>query len=623
VPSRAANIDGGAVGTKSEPTTGIDAGIQTLPELFEHRVRASPQSEAYRWHDAAGGGWQGTTWGQAQEQVGRWTRAMAAMRLPPGSRVAVLLPNGPNAVWADQAAMALGFVPVPMHALDNPESIAYIVADSEAALLIVQDARQWAAVAGSGVALPDLATVVVVEAREAGARAVPLDAWLRAGEAPWVAPTRQLRQPSGDDVACIVYTSGTTGRPKGVMLTHANVLSNVNAVLAHVGAHSSDVFLSFLPLSHTFERTVGYYLPIAAGSCVAYARSAALLAEDLRTVKPTVLVSVPRIYERVYAKVQEVLAHSPLRSWMFGRAEAVGWRRFRRRQGLELAAADRSPWAWLDAPAWLALRPLVAKPLLARFGGRVRIAVSGGAPLSPAIARCFLGLGLPLLQGYGMTETSPVVAANRPASNDPATVGEVLQGVLVRLAERQELQVKGPGVMKGYWKRLEETQRAFTGDGWLRTGDQASIENGRVRILGRIKEIIVTSTGEKLPPGDLELAITADPLFQQALVVGDSRPFIAALVVLDPAAWPAWAAGLGVNPNDSASLDAPPVRDAALRRIERLAAQFPRHAVPRAIRLTLEPWTVENNLMTPTLKLRRSQIARRFASEIEAMYGAG
>ncbi|MFZ2295670.1 MAG: AMP-binding protein, partial [Polaromonas sp.] len=225
--------------------------------------------------------------------------------------------------------------------------------------------------------------------------------------------------------------------------------------------------------------------------------------------------------------------------------------------------------------------------------------------------------------GYGMTETSPVVAANGIDDNDPATVGRALPGVQVRIGENRELQVRGPSVMKGYWNRAEDTARVLTADGWLSTGDQANIENGRIRIMGRIKEIIVTSTGEKVPPGDLELAIAVDPLFEQVFVVGENRPFIACVAVVNPAEWQRLAASLGVQPDDAASLNLPMVHKAALERIALQTRDFARYATPRAICLTTEAWTIENTMMTPTLKLKRNNLMKRYASEIDAMYQSG
>ena len=601
--------------------------VRTLPELLEFRVAASPQAEAYREFDTASRQWVSTRWGQMGERVAQWRGALAAMRLAPQARVAVLLPNGLAAVSIDQAALALGLVPVPLHAIDNAGSIAYILSDCEASVLLLSTQAQWRAIERAGTSLSALKAVVLAnEAAPPAAPATPgestqlfsLADWLESGKGQ--SAQDSTPPPGADDLAAIVYTSGTTGKPKGVMLTHGNVVSNVLATLQRVAPTTEDVFLSFLPLSHTFERTAGYYLPMAVGSCVAYARSVTLLAEDLKTVRPTILISVPRIYERVFAKLQEALAVSSFKMRLFHAAQAVGWRRFCRAQGLALAEGEGSAWAAFDSLRWPVLDRLVARTVRAQFGGRVRVAVSGGAPLSHAVARCFLSLGVPLLQGYGMTEPSPVVAANGVTDNDPATVGRPLLGVEVRLGDNRELQVSGPLVMKGYWKRPEDTARVLSSDGWLSTGDQADLTGGRIRIMGRIKEIIVTSTGEKVPPGDLELAIAVDPLFAQVLVVGENRPFIACVAVVNPAEWERLAASLGLDAADHASLNQPAVRKAVLERIAAQTRNFARYAEPRAVFLTRQPWTLENALMTPTLKLKRNNLIARYASEIDALY---
>ncbi len=599
------------------PSTPLQA--HTLPQLLAARAAATPQADAYREYDNTRAAWVTHSWQDIARRVAGWRAALAALRLDAGARVAMLVPNSVDGVCFDQAALALGLVVVPLHELDNPGSVAYILADSEAACLLVNTAAQWQAIAATGTALPQLQCVVsrndAAPAADGTLAVLALDAWLAgaAGAAP-----DGFAGPAAEDLAAIVYTSGTTGKPKGVMLTHRNVVSNVQATLQRVAPTPQDVFLSFLPLSHTFERTAGYYLPIAAGCCVAFARSVALLAEDMQTQRPTILISVPRIYERVYAKLQQTLGGG-LKAWLFEQAQAVGWRRFRRAQHLPLAPEDAQASAALDTLAWPLLDRLVAHKLQAAFGGQLRVAVSGGAPLPPVIARCFLGLGVPVVQGYGMTETSPVVAANAPEDNDPATVGRALPGVEVRLGDNAELQVRGPGVMRGYWKRPEDTARTLSTDGWLSTGDQASIDDGRISIRGRIKEIIVTSTGEKIAPVDLELAITADELFAQAYVLGEGRQFIACVVVLNAALWPAWAADRGAAV-EAASLKLPALQQAALERIRAACRNFPHYAVPRAVTLTLEPWTMENSLMTPTLKLKRNNLARHFEADIAAMY---
>ena len=604
------------------------ARVETLPQLLAYRVAHTPDAQAYRAFDPTTHDWVHLTWKQAAQRVAQWAQAMVATQLPTAARVAILLPNGLNAMCADQSTLATGCVPVPLHAIDNPGSIAYILADCEASMLIVGQAEHWENIRAVGTAFPALRAVVIMDddgkvhtcaATADGPAVGTLAQWLasapRAAELP--APT----PPGPEDLAALVYTSGTTGKPKGVMLTHRNVVSDVKAVLQRIVPTVDDVFLSFLPLSHTFERTGGYYLPIAAGSCVAYARSVPLLAEDLKTVRPTVLVSVPRIYERVHAKLLEKLSPTPWKMQLYEAAQNKGWARFCVAQGLPAPQADDNKAAgWMAALPWPLLQALVAKPLLAQFGGRVRVAVSGGAPLSPTIAKCFLGLGLHLVQGYGMTETAPVVSANSPDDNDPASVGRALPGVEVRIGDNRELQVRGPIVMKGYWNRPEDTAKILSADGWLGTGDQAEIINGRIYIRGRIKEIIVTSTGEKVPPGDLELAVLADPALEQAFVVGENRPFIACVAVIKHDEWQRLAADLGLNPQEATSLHHPSVQRAVLARIEKNTASFPRYAVPRAVHLTLEPWTIENTFMTPTLKLKRNNLMLHFAQAIEGMY---
>ncbi|MBV8634043.1 MAG: long-chain fatty acid--CoA ligase [Burkholderiaceae bacterium] len=592
--------------------------ISTLGQLFSQRVQLTPEAEAYRQFESASKSWVSYSWKKIGERVAHWARALDAMGLEHGARIAVLLPNGVDAVCIDQACLSRGFVPVPMHSIDTPGSIGYILNDCQASMLMLSTRAQWVPISLACEQYPHLKLVVTIEDGPGEAGAVPvssLEQWLAPHGG---APALALADTQAGDLAAIVYTSGTTGKPKGVMLTHENIVANIKAVSARVETRPDDVFLSFLPLSHTFERTIGYYLPVAAGSCVVYARAPTLIAEDLLTARPTVLVSVPRIYERFYAKLQEKLGQaSGFKQGLFKLTQQVGWRRFCRKNGLPDGAQGS---AAIDALLWAVLEPLVARNILNLFGGRLRAAVSGGAALSQAVGQCFLGLGLPLLQGYGMTETAPVVSANALDDNWPATVGRALEGVQVRIGENNELQVKAPSVMKGYWGRPDDTRAVTTIDGWLRTGDQAVIEDGRIRISGRLKEIMVTSTGEKIPPADLELAIMADPLFEQAMVVGENRPFVSVFAVLGKDGWRELAAKLKLDAGDLSNLHAPAVREALLARVKEASKAFPYYAVPRTVWATLEPWTVENGMITPTLKLKRNALHARLASEIEATY---
>jgi long-chain acyl-CoA synthetase len=587
----------------------------TLPEVWNARILATPDREAYRVFEPASRAWVSYTWSGVSRLVERWRRAFFAENFAPGARIGVLLPNGIDHVCADQAALALGLVTVPLHVIDNPGNLAYILADCAASALIVDSLERWRALADHRAELPDLRCVVYLSEPTA-------DEGIAKAAGPWLTGAPDV--PAAPDsaaldaaaVASIVYTSGTTGRPKGVMLSHRNIVTNLAAIERAICVHADDVFLSFLPLSHTLERTAGYYLPVAAGAAVAFARSVAHLMEDLRAVRPTVLISVPRIYERAYAALREAVEAHSVKRWILARAIDLGWRRFE-------YAQHRAPRPFVVARlAWPLLDRVVGAPLRDRFGGRLRAAVAGGAPLPALVARPFLALGVPVLQGYGMTESAPVVSCNTPVDNDPATVGRPLPGVEVRIGEGGELLVHGGNVMMGYWQRPSDTAAALSSDGWLHTGDLAVLEDGRIRISGRIKDIIVTSTGEKVSPADLEAAILDDPMFDQAMVIGEQRPFLAALLVLNPGRWPEAATRLGLDPGDASSAQSRVATQWALERVRQTAKSFPIYAVPRAVVLATDVWTTANGLITPTLKPKRPAIAAHYAAQIDRIYAA-
>lgn len=587
---------------------------QTLPGLFRLRCARHPAGEAYRQYESRATGWRSFSWSDMAARVARWQGALAREGLQPGERVAVMLKNSVEWVCLDQAAQSLGLVVVPLYPTDNAENIAYILADCGAHVLLLSDSYRWAGLAPSKARFPQLARVLCATpspGQPPGGMAMDLQAWL---DLPPATPV--LPQVEPDALATIVYTSGTTGRPKGVMLSHRNILANGDAVLQLVKGYREDVFLSFLPLSHMLERTVGYYVPMMTGSTVAFARSVQDLAEDLVTVRPTMLVSVPRIYERIYARLQQGLEDKGIAARsLFNWAEEMGWRRF------EAAQHRAEPAGAAAGLMWPVLRHLVADKLLAHLGGRLRVAMTGGAPMSSRLMHCFIGLGLPLLQGYGLTEAAPIVTANTLEDNVPASVGVVLPGVELRAGQRGELLVRGPNVMLGYWNDPRKTSEAVDADGWLHTGDLGRIDSdGHVYITGRMKEIIVTSTGEKLSPADLELAITEDPLFEQVMVVGEARPYVAALAVLNGPAWREFAQELQVDPFRPGALEDDKVRKAILARLQVRLEAFPSYARVRAVWLTLEPWTADSGLITPTLKLRRQRVEQSFSAQVDALY---
>ncbi|MDT8440842.1 MAG: long-chain fatty acid--CoA ligase [Desulfuromonadales bacterium] len=584
----------------------------TLAGLFVERVRRTPSACAYRRFDRNDQCCSDTSWQEAQGLVGRWQEALRGEELAVGDRVAIMVRNGLDWIGFDLAALGLGLVTVPLYVNDRPENYAYIIEQTEARLLLIEGVEHWEGITAVHHRLGGLKRIVSIlpacEGDHCDRRLIDLDHWLPKQPVDYVA----LDQPT-DALASIVYTSGTTGHPKGVMLSHANLLANAWAGAQAVPVYPDDLFLSFLPLSHTLERTVGYYLPIMAGATVAHVRSLEKLADDLREVRPTLLVSVPRIYERFHQRISERLANSP--AWkrrLFDLAVTVGWQRFEMVQG-------RRGWS----PAvllWPLLDRLVARPVRAALGGRVRLAISGGAPLNPAIARMFLASGVQVLQGYGLTETSPVVSVNLLQDNRPNSVGPPLPGVEVKLSASNELLVRGANLMQGYWQDAAATAEVVDADGWLHTGDLAAIEaSGHIVITGRSKEIIVLANGEKIPPADMEQAIAGDHLFDQVMIVGEGRPFLAALVVLNRAIWDKLASAHCLEATADGVLDER-CEEELLQRIAARLHAFPGYAQVRRVHLCPQPWEVADGLLTATLKLRRPQIEERYREAIETLY---
>ena len=538
---------------------------------------ATPERILYR--QFAEGGWRDISAREIAAYAARWQAFLRTAGLAPGDRVALCLKNGIHWVAADQGALGLGLVVVPLYADDNPENVAWCLENSGARLLVAESSRMAYALQNVATSLPR----VLCLAADPGSGHDAVEAVL-----PRQAPAFEVARLEDGALATICYTSGTAGRPKGVMLTHGNILANVSACERLQLARSEDVFLSLLPLSHMFERTGGYYLPLAIGAKVTYARSVSQLAEDLASERPTVMFAVPRVFEKFAARLNEALAKSPAKKRFFDLVVAAGGRALRREAGL----ADRIVLALL--------RDRVAGPVLARLGGRMRFAVLGGAPLDPAIAWLFLGLGLPVLQGYGMTEASPVISVNRPQDNVPESVGMPLDNVEVRIAADGELLARGPSIMKGYWNNPEASAKSLDREGWLHTGDLAEIRDGRIFIRGRLKDVLVLSNGEKLPPQDVELAILGDGVFEQGILIGEGRPFLTLVAV--------------TRETDEKSL---------IRRANDRLKEFPGYIRVRRVVATREPWTVENGLLTPTLKVKRDRVQGKFSAEIERAYAAG
>jgi long-chain acyl-CoA synthetase len=547
-----------------------------IARLFT-RHAARPQHVLYRHH--VDGAWRDVTVAEVAALAGRWQAAFDREGLVAGDRIAMCLRNGVPWVAIDLAALGSRLVVVPLYVDDNAENVVWCVANAGARLLIVENSRVAAALAKNAGAADALPKVVVM--RPDDAETAPTAATFL----PEAAPDLVVQDVPDDTLATICFTSGTAGRPKGVMLSHGNILANVGQCAETGMARPDDLFLSILPLSHMFERTGGYYLPLSLGAGVAFARGVAQVAQDLESQAPTAMFAVPRIFERFHARIEQALADAPAKRRLFDACVARGFR------------LDTGHGTLLDRLLVPGLRRLIAKPVLARLGGRLRLAVVGGAALDPDLARTFIGLGLPMLQGYGMTEASPVIAVNRDDDNVPESVGPPLPGVEVRLGPGGELMARGRNVMLGYWQNPEATRAALTDDGWLHTGDIAELIDGRIYIRGRAKDILVLSNGEKLPPQDVEFAILRDPAFEQVMLVGEGRPFVVLLAVTQ-------------ETNEKA----------LQKRANDQLKSFPRWMRVRRVIASKVPWSVDNGLLTPTLKLKRPLVLKTLEARIEAAY---
>jgi long-chain acyl-CoA synthetase len=559
--------------------TGAIPGTVTVVNIARYFAQHLQDPAKILYRHFVGDEWRDVSVREVAALASRWQKAYLREGFAAGDRIAICARNGVDWVAADVGALGLGLVVVPLYVDDNPDNAAWCARDAGARLLIAENSRVASGLRSAAAAGGALPPIVVLRA-EADDAATSAERFL-----PGEGGEFELREQDAKTLATICFTSGTSGRPKGVMLSHGNIVANVTQCEKTGMARRDDLYLSILPLSHMFERTGGYYLPLSVGAKVAFCRGIPQIAEDLVSQKPTLMFAVPRILDRFKARIDQALATTPFKKKLFDACVSRGYRVSRKTATL----ADR-----LLAPP---LRAIVGKPILARLGGRLRLAVVGGAALDPELARAFIGLGLPVLQGYGMTEASPVISVNRDEDNVPESVGPALPGVEVKLAENGELLARGGNIMLGYWNNDEATRQAIDPDGWLHTGDVAEIKDGKIFIRGRAKDIFVMSNGEKLSPQDVELAILHDPTFEQVMLIGDGRPYAALIAV--------------TKDTDEAAL---------VKRANAQLKAFPRWVRVRHVLATNDTWSVENGLLTPTLKLKRPLLLKRYADRIDAAY---
>ncbi len=592
----------------------------TLVELYRDAFQTHAKPDAFR-HKIAGE-YRDVSSVEARARIERIAAALHARGIAPGDRVAILAENRLEWALADFGILTAGAATVPIYATLTGPQARHILADSDAKLAIVSTPVQMEKVLSLLGELPALKGMVVMDL-PAGAileNVWPWDDFVATGAAalekdPGLAD-RLGRAVRPESLATLIYTSGTTGPPKGVMLTHANLASNVRDALLDFEIGPTDSSLSVLPLSHIFERMAGHFTMVARGVSIAYAENVDTLAANMLELRPTIVFAVPRLFEKIYARVLDrALSGSAVKRAIFLRARDVAWKWSR-------LTAARKP-----IPIGLALEHrlfdrLVYHTRRERVGGRLRFFVSGGAPLNPEIAEFFIGSGLPVLEGYGLTETSPVIAVNRPDRNKPGTVGLPIANTEVRIASDGEILVRSPGVMLGYYNRPGETELALK-DGWFHTGDIGHLDSdGHLVITDRKKDLLVTAGGKNIAPQPIENTLKADKYIAEAVLIGDKRPYATALIVPNFDQLEGWARYKEIPfASRSELVQNPAVHDLYARRIAIAMPEVARYEQIKKFTLLDREFTIAAGELTPTLKVRRKIVNQKYSDVIDAMYG--
>jgi len=587
----------------------------TLAQAFESRAQKYGARTFLK--DKSNKAWQDHPWAAIADAAARLRAGLQKMGIQPGDRVGILSDNSPQWVIVDQAVLGLGGIVVPLYTTSGAEETRHVISDSGAKVVAASGDEHVKKLCALAPSLPELTTILAMHkgaapqaAHDGGPAVTTVAAASESGPAGIVEGTRE-------DIATLIYTSGTTGPSKGVILTHGNLLANCADSQKALTLSETDMTLSFLPVAHSFERTAGYYTVMIAGGTIAYAEGLASIASNLLEIQPTIVLTVPRLLEVIYGRVMAaVKSGSPLRQKLFRAAMATGASAARYRH-------RREPLPPHLTIAMALFRPLVFQKIRGLFGSRLRVLISGGAPLPRDIFRFLAAAEVPLVEGYGLTEASPVVSVNPiDGKIKIGTVGPPLEHVEARTAADGELLLRGPSIMKGYFNRDAETREAIDGEGWLSTGDIGSIDaDGYITITDRKKEIIVLSGGKNISPANLETRLAADPHIAQACVIGDRRKHLAALLVPNLENLRDYLAqnGLREKPADEV-VQSPALRQlfhAKLREFNRPLSDV--EAIS-SFTLVANPFSQENGELTPTLKLRRKVVQEHYRDAIEAMY---
>ncbi len=581
-------------------------------------TRAAERGEApFLWaKTAAGGHWQALSWRETAARVAALAAGLERLGLARGDRVMLVSENRPEWCIADLAIMAAGCVTVPAYTTNTERDHQHVLDDSGAAAAIVSSQKLADALLPAAVRAAACRHVVAIEpVRAPQGETLQIHRWddLVAAPAGVAACANAAAELIRDDIACLIYTSGTGGAPRGVMQHHGAILHNVEGTFAIIaedfGIDEEEIVLSFLPLSHAYEHSAGQFLPIGLGAQIYYAEGIEKLASNIEEVRPTIMISVPRLFEVLRQRILNGLAKQGLvAQWLTRQALALGARRHAGKPRL----GDRA----IDLLLERSLRPKVR----GRFGGRVKAMVSGGAPLNPEIGIFFDSLGIVLLQGYGQTEAGPIISANRPkAGIRMDTVGPPIANTELRIAEDGEIMVRGELVMKGYWRNSELTEATLR-DGWLATGDIGHLDDaGRLVITDRKKDLIVLDKGDNVAPQRVEAMLTLQPEIAQAMVVGDRKPHLVGLIVPDTEWTSAWAKAQG-KPRGQPLRDDPDYLRALSAGVDRVNRSLSVTEKVRRFILADAPFAIDNEQLTPSMKIRRHVIRQVYGERLEALY---
>ena len=590
----------------------------TLTRLFFEAVERHDKPAALQYKGA--GSWHSISHRVLAERVRRVALGLREMGLQRGDRVAILSENRPEWAIADYACLTAGLTDVSIYPNLPAEQVRYILGDSGSAAVFVSTAEQAAKVVSVRSQLPGLRLVVsFTPTRVEGADFTLAEVEARGQAAENAERNAQYRRDADavqpDDLATLLYTSGTTGDPKGVMLTHDNLYSNVVASSQVIPFGGDDVGLSFLPLSHIFERMAGHYLMMLTGTTIAYAESMDTVPINMQEVRPTLVCSVPRLYEKMYARVLEnAQAGGAVKRQIFAWARRVADR------WADVKLEGREPKGLLAWQYQIAQK-LVFSKLKARTGGRLRYFVSGGAPLSAEINKFFYAAGLTVLEGYGLTETSPVIAVNTPTAIRMGTVGLPIPGVEVAIAADGEILTRGPSVMKGYYNKPEATREAIDAEGWFHTGDIGQLEDGFLRITDRKKDIIVTAGGKNIAPQPIENRMIANKYVTQAVMIGDRRKYPIMLIVPEFEQLEKWAKFKNLIWTDRAQLLTMPTVQAKMEKeVLKTLSGVAQFELPKKIGLVEHEFSIDRGELTPTLKVKRRIVDRNYKSMIDRLY---